>query len=306
MRVFVTGATGLIGRRVIARLLARGDEVRALTRSPARARGKLPGSVDLIAGDLVAPGKWVARLADCDTVVHLAGEPIVGRRWTPELKARIRSSRVDGTSNLATALGGSDARVFLSASAVGYYGNGSAPVDEESPPGDDFLGRLCNRWEQAALTAATAQRRVVRLRIGIVLDRHEGALAKMVPAFRAFVGGPVGNGQQWVSWIHHEDVVSLVLFALDDARCDGALNATAPAPVTMRELADGLGRALGRPSWLPAPALALRALFGEGAEPLLTGQNVIPKRALALGFKPKFPSLAEALAEIFAARLQGL
>ena len=302
MRVFVTGATGLIGRQVIARLLTRGDEVRALTRSPATARGRLPGSVELVAGDVVVPGKWVTRLYDCDAVVHLAGEPIVGKRWTREVKARIRGSRVDGTSNLAAALGGSDARVLVSASAVGYYGSGSEPVDEDSPPGNDFLAELCNRWEQAALGAATARRRVTRVRIGVVLDRHDGALAKMVPAFRAFAGGPVGNGRQWISWIHHEDMVNLLVLALDDGRCDGALNATAPAPVTMRDLARAIGQALGRPSWLPAPALALRALFGEGAEALLSGQNVVPKRALELGFKFKFPSLAAALAEILQAR----
>jgi uncharacterized protein (TIGR01777 family) len=298
MRVFVTGATGLIGRRLIARLLARGDQVRALTRSPSSARGKLPGSVDLVGGDLVLPGKWVTRLSDCDAVVHLAGEPIVGRRWTRELKGRIQRSRVDATRNLAEALGGSDARVLISASAVGYYGNGSDPVDEQSAPGKDFLGELCNRWEQAALAAVTSRRRVTRVRIGIVLDRHEGALARMVPIFRAFVGGPVGDGRQWISWIHHEDLCNLLLLALDDARYDGAINATAPAPVTMRELARALGHALKRPAWLPAPAPMLRLLFGEGADALLSGQNVLPKRALALGFAFKFPSLETALGEI--------
>jgi uncharacterized protein (TIGR01777 family) len=301
MRVFVTGATGLIGRRVIARLLARGDAVRALTRSPVSAQGRLPPGVELVTGDVVMPGKWVTRLSDCDAVLHLAGEPIVGKRWTRAVKARIRSSRVDGTSNLAVALSGSDARVLVSASAVGYYGDGSAPVDEEGPPGSDFLAELCNQWEQAALGAATARRRVTRVRIGVVLDRHEGALAKMVPAFRAFAGGPVGHGRQWISWIHHQDMTELLLLALDDERTAGALNATAPAPVTMRELAHAIGKALGRPSWLPAPALALRALFGEGAEALLSGQNVLPKRALALGYKFKFPSLAEALHDILGA-----
>jgi uncharacterized protein (TIGR01777 family) len=298
MRVFVTGATGLIGRRVIARLLDRGDTVRALTRSPVSAQAKLPPGVEVVTGDVVMPGKWVTRLADCDAVLHLAGEPIVGKRWTREVKARIRSSRVDGTSNLAVALSGSDASVLVSASAVGYYGDGSAPVDEESPPGSDFLADLCNHWEQAALGATTERRRVTRVRIGVVLDRDEGALAKMVPAFRAFAGGPVGHGRQWISWIHHEDMTALILMALDDARTAGALNATAPTPVTMRELAHAIGKALGRPSWLPAPALALRALFGEGAEALLSGQNVVPKRALALGYTFKFPSLTEALHDI--------
>ena len=299
MRIFVTGATGLIGRRLIARLTARGDGVRALARDPERARGKLPG-VELVAGDVASPGAWMRSLAECDAVVHLAGEPIVGRRWTAAFKERIVSSRVDGTRNVAAALADSGARVLVSASAVGYYGDRSDPADEASPPGDDFLGRLCLQWEEAAERAVTRGRRVTRMRIGVVLDRHEGALSKMVPIFRAFAGGPVGSGRQWISWIHHHDMLALMLHALDDARAGGAINACAPAPVTMRDFARAVGHALARPSWLRAPSLALRVLYGEGALPMLTGQNVLPRRAQELGFQFQFPSLEAALQEIFA------
>jgi uncharacterized protein (TIGR01777 family) len=301
MRIFVTGATGLIGRRLIALLTGRGDGVRALARDPERARRKLPG-VELVAGDVASEGPWMRSLAECDAVVHLAGEPIVGRRWTAEFKERIVKSRVNGTRNVAAALADSRARVLVSASAVGYYGDRSDPVDEDSPPGDDFLAQLCAQWEQAAEPAITPDRRVTRLRIGVVLDRHEGALSKMVPMFRAFAGGPVGSGRQWVSWIHHHDMLALLVYALDEARAAGPINACAPAPVTMRDFARAIGHALARPSWLPAPSLALRVLYGEGALPLLTGQNVLPRRAQELGFQFQFPSLDQALQEIFASQ----
>lgn len=302
MRVFVTGATGLIGRQLIARLVARGDTIRALVRSPERAREKLPSTVELVAGDMAAAGAWMKNVAGCDAVVNLAGEPILGRRWNREVKERIRQSRVDGTNNVVDAMLDGATPTLVSASAVGYYGNGSDPVDESSPAGDDYLAQLCQAWEAAALRAATAKRRVTRVRIGIVLDRDDGALAKMVPAFRAFAGGPVGDGKQWVPWIHHDDMVRLLMLALDDARTEGALNATAPAPVTMGDLARAIGSALHRPSWLPAPPFALRALFGEGADVLLGGQNVLPARALELGFQFNFPSLDAALAQILSTR----
>jgi uncharacterized protein len=318
MRLFLTGGTGLIGRRLAAELIARGDEVRALVRSPAKARALLPAAAVLVEGDVAIAGEWQTALAGCDAAINLAGEPIVGRRWNEGFKARMRTSRVDGSANVAKAVVAHDVRALINASAVGYYGDTTAPVDEASPAGDDFLARLCVDWEAAARGAATANggatasggatangaatgnRRVVLARIGIVLDPDGGALAKMIPAFRAFAGGPIGSGKQWVSWIHHEDAAGIIRRAIDDARCEGPIDVTAPSPVTMRDFAAAVGRALHRPSWLPAPAFALRALFGEGATPLTMGQRVLPTKALALGHAFRFPSLDAALADVLA------
>ena len=293
MRIAVTGATGFIGRRLVERLLARGDDVVVVTRDADRARPLLPSSVGLVG--------WDEPIADVDAGMHLAGDPVVGR-WSADKKERIRSSRVDGTNRFVKALHKSRARVLVSASAVGFYGpHGDEELDEDSPPGRDFLAEVCQAWEASAQTFAGVARRAVMIRTGVVLGKGGGALAKMVTPFRAFGGGPVGSGKQWTSWIHLDDLISLYLFALDDARCTGPINGTAPNPVTMKELAAALGRALHRPSWLPVPQLAVRALFGEGATVLLDGQRVLPRRALSLGFSFAFPTVDAALANLFAA-----
>ena len=201
-------------------------------------------------------------------------------RWSDEKKKRIRSSRVDGTRQFVAALHKSRARVLVSASAVGYYGpHGDEELDENSPAGGDFLAQTCQAWEAEAQAFAGVARRAVCVRIGVVLGKGGGALAKMVPPFALFAGGPVGSGRQWTSWIHLDDLVSLFLFALDDARASGAMNGTAPSPVTMKELAAGLGRALHRPSWLPVPSPVIRMMFGEGATVLLDGQRVLAEAA---------------------------
>ena len=237
-----------------------------------------------------------------DAVVHLAGEPVADARWTPERFERIRSSRVDTTLRLARAIAsaGRRPRVFVSASAVGLYGmrRDSAVCDEQSPAGDDVLARLGVAWEAAAEPARAAGVRVAHPRIGVVLGR-EGALAKMVGPFRWWVGGPVGDGAQWVSWIHVKDVVRALLFLVDREALAGPVNLVAPAPVTMNELAHALGRVLGRPSGLRVPAFALRLAFGEGlAELLLTGQRVAPRRLEEAGFAFDFPALDGALADL--------
>jgi uncharacterized protein (TIGR01777 family) len=301
VQVGVTGATGFIGRKLVERLLARGDDVVALTRDVDRARPSLPSSVRLVAGDPAVAGPWQAELAAVDAAVNLAGEPVVGR-WSEAKKARIRDSRVQGTHNLVDALGRSRARVLVSGSAVGYYGaHGDEELDESAPAGGDFLASVCQAWEAEAQRFASESRRAVVVRTGVVLG-DGGALAKMLPPFRAFVGGPVGSGRQWVSWIHREDLVGLLLLALDDARVSGPLDGVAPAPCTMKELAATIGRVLGRPSWMPVPAAVLRAAFGEGASVLLDGQRVLPKKALALGYKFRFETLAAALADLLIER----
>lgn len=295
MKVTVTGATGLIGPRLVRELTARGDEVTVLTRDPARARDRL-GDVAAVAWDPAEPAPARA-LAGRDGVVHLAGEPIA-QRWTAEAKRRMRESRTAGTANLVAGLRAADPRpgVLVSSSAVGYYGpRGGERVDEDAPPGEDFLARLCVAWEAAADEAATLGMRVVRLRTGVVLDRRGGALAKMLPPFRAGIGGPVAGGRQFMPWIHAGDVVGMIVAALGDPAWSGPVNAAAPEPVTNREFSKALGRVLRRPALAPVPALALRALYGEMGSIVTTGQRAVPARAVALGYEFRHPDLDGAL-----------
>jgi hypothetical protein len=285
MRVVVTGATGLIGRALVERLRARGDEVIALSRDARRASATL--GVQAAAWDPAREPAPPDALAGADAIAHLAGAS-VARRWTDAAKREIRDSRLHGTANLVAGLRTADPRpaVLVSASAIGYYGpHGDEPVDESAPAGGDFLAELCVGWEQAALAAATAGARVVILRTGVILDRHGGALKKMLPPFQVGLGGPIASGRQYVPWITLDDVVGLYLAALDDARFDGPFNATAPTPVTNRELSKALGRALHRPALLPVPAIALRALYGDMAEIVTTGVNAKPVHALELGHR---------------------
>jgi uncharacterized protein (TIGR01777 family) len=303
MRVFVTGGSGLVGSRVVARLLDRGDSVTVLTRTPDRMRAKVDPRVELVTGDPCKPGPWREAIATADGVVHLAGENLFARRWSPEQKTRIRESRSEGTRLVAEAVAAAARRpVLVTASAVGYYGphEDDAKLDETAAPGDDFLAQVCKEWESAADPARRAGARVVALRTGVVLDPSGGALANMLPPFRFFVGGPAGSGRQWLSWIHGDDLAKLYLFALDDSRAQGPVNATAPEPVTMKEFARAIGRALGRPSWAPVPGFALRLLLGEVASVILTGQRVVPRKSLELGFSFGHSSIDEALAHLLA------
>jgi hypothetical protein len=296
MRVFVTGATGLVGRALVRALAARGDEVLALSRRPAP--GGLPPGARAVEGDPARPGAWQEALATCDACVNLAGEPVAAGRWTEERKRAIRDSRVESTRNVAAVAGRRGPRVLVNGSAIGYYGSrGDEPLDESSAPGDDFLGRTCVEWEGAA-DAAAPRARVVKVRTGIVLARDGGALPKLVLPFRMLAGGPVGDGAFWQSWIHLADEVGLLLLALDDPRADGALDATAPEPVRNRDLARAIGRVLRRPSRLPTPALALRIALGEMAEVVLASQRVLPAKALALGYRFRFPTIEPALRDL--------
>jgi uncharacterized protein (TIGR01777 family) len=285
MRVTVTGGTGLIGCRLVARLKERGDDVAVLSRDPEQARAVL-GDVEAAAWSPVHRRAPVAALAGRDGVVHLAGEN-VAQRWTPAAKERIRATRELGTRNLVAGLREADPRpgVLVSASGVGYYGpHGDEPVDESTAPGSDFLAEVCVAWEREAEAAAGAATRVVRVRTGVVLDRSGGALAKMLPPFRAGIGGPVAGGRQYMPWIHLDDLVGIYVAALDGADWSGPVNASAPEPVTNSEFSKALGRALHRPAIAPVPTVALRALYGEMAEIVTTGQRAIPKRPLELGY----------------------
>jgi uncharacterized protein (TIGR01777 family) len=301
MRVFVTGATGMIGRRLVAALCERGDKVRALSRSAANARETLGEQVEVVEGDPAAYGNWAAAVNGCDALVNLAGERVVGKRWTDEQKQRMRSSRIDGTDNLVRAVAEAEhrPRVLVSGSAIGYYGfHEDDTLTEASPPGVDFLARLCVDWEQAARNAEEHGVRVVLLRTGVVLDTAGGALAQMLPPFRLFLGGPVGSGRQWLSWIHRDDLVGLILLALDHSDSSGPINGTAPEPQTNRDFSKTLASVLGRPCIFRVPGLALRLRFGEGAELITRGQRVLPTRAQELGYTFRFPALRPALEDL--------
>jgi uncharacterized protein (TIGR01777 family) len=305
MRVFVTGGTGLIGKRLVGQLLGRGDEVTVLTRRYGAARQMFGPNCDLVEGDPTEPGAWADALGGCDAVVHLAGENVFGRRWNPAFKQLLVDSRVKSTENVVEALRRQPRRpdgqpkALVNASAIGFYGpRGDEELAEDSPPGDDFLAGLCQRWEAAARAVEPSGVRCAVVRVGVVLDKHGGALAKMMTPFKLFAGGPAGSGRQWLSWIHHDDMVGLLLLALDHPEARGPLNGTAPNPVTNRDFAKALGRALARPAFVRTPGFALRLGLGEVADVILTGQRVLPRRALALGYTFRYPTVEAALAQI--------
>jgi uncharacterized protein len=296
MRVTVTGATGLIGGRLVGELSGRGDEVTVLTRSAGKAREALPDTTPVEWSPDAGPAPAEA-LEGRDAVIHLAGEN-VAQRWSAVAKRRIHESRERGTRNLVAGLEAAENRpgVLVSASAVGYYGpRGPEPVTEHTPPGDDFLARVCVAWEREAQAAGRLGVRVVCVRTGVMLDRSGGALGKMLPFFRAGVGGPVAGGDQYMPWVHAEDVAGIYLRAIDDERWSGPVNATAPQPVTNAQFSKALGRALKRPAVLPVPAFAIRALYGDMAVIVTEGQNAVPERPLALGWQARHPDLDEAL-----------
>jgi uncharacterized protein (TIGR01777 family) len=286
MRITITGATGRLGRLITGVLTQRGDDVTILSRSAANG----------VQWDPLAGPAPAEALEGRDAVIHLAAEDIA-QRWTDESLRRIRESREVGTRNLVEGLRAADVKpqALISASAVGYYGNRHDPVDEDSPPGDDLLAQVCVAWEREAQRAEELGIRVVRVRTGIVLERHGGALEKMLLPFRLGVGGPVAGGRQPLPWIHVDDVVGIYLRALDDDRWTGAVNATAPAPVTNQVFSKALGRALHRPAVAPVPAFAIRALYGGMAKLVIEGQNALPRRTLELGYEFQHPELDEAL-----------
>jgi uncharacterized protein (TIGR01777 family) len=306
MRVVVAGATGFVGARLVEALSQRGDEVVVLTRNPeGRAARRLAALPKVRAeGWTAGPGgDWYALVDGADAVVNLAGEPVVGHRWSGAQKRRILESRVLTTRAVVEAIEAAKVRprVFVNASAIGYYGpREDEELDETARAGADFLADVCDAWEAEA-RKATKWTRAVQLRIGIVLGEEGGSLAEMVRPFKLGAGGPIGSGRQWVSWIHRDDLVSLVLHALDHEALSGPVNATAPAPVRNAELSREIGRVLHRPSWLPVPEFALRVALGEVAGMLVRGQRVVPRKALESGFRFAHAQLGPALEGILRA-----
>ncbi len=299
MKVAITGATGFVGSRLVEQLLLKGHQPLILTRNQAKAVSAFP-NVEIVAYTPNQSGDWQKAIAGCDGVVNLAGEPIAETRWTPERKQEIFDSRKLGTKKIVEAIAQAEPKpaVLINASAIGYYGTSeTASFDETSPSGNDFLAKVCQDWEAEAQQVKDAGVRLVILRLGIVLG-DGGALAKMIPPFQLFAGGPIGTGRQWFSWIHRDDLVNLIIEALTSPKMEGIFNATAPNPVRMSELCHSLGEVLHRPSWLPVPSFALEALLGEGAKVVLEGQQVLPKKTTSYGFKYQYPTAKQALTEI--------
>lgn len=303
--VVVSGATGLVGGRLLPALLRAGHPVRALTRDPSRAR--FPGGA-MRRGPIVDPVAWDGvrpppeALSGAAAVVHLAGEPVFGGLLTAARRARVRESRVRSTEALVEALGAlppaARPRTLACASAVGYYGDrGEQELDEAQPPGDGFLAEVCVAWEAAAARATPLGVRVVSLRIGIVLAREGGALPQMALPVRFGLGGPLGNGRQWVPWIQLDDLVALTLRTLDDASLAGPVNAVAPAPARNADLTAAIARRVRRPAFVRVPAFVLRAALGDLAVEVLGSRRCVPRRALDAGFRFAHESLESALAE---------
>ena len=287
MDILITGGTGFIGQRLCQRLLAAGHRVTVLTRSPGRA-----GQAGV---------QYIGALGDVGpvhAVVNLAGEPLLEGRWNPARKQAMLASRIGTTQALLDWMARLPTRpqVLVSGSAIGYYGPRDAtPLDESASPGHDFAAMLCRQWEAEALKADDLGVRTCLVRSGIVLVRGGGALARMLPPFRFGAGGPMGDGMQWMSWIHRDDLVGLMLWLLADPETRGACNGTAPAAGTNAAFARTLAHVLERPAWVRTPAFALKLAFGEMAGLLLTGQNVVPARALQEGYRFRYPTLEAAL-----------
>lgn len=299
MRIFVTGGTGFIGSRLVPFLLENGHQVRLLVR-PVESDTEIPASVEVVKGDPMRPGDWQRGVAECEAAVNMAGTPIYGR-WDAEKKALIRESRIATTRNLVSAIPQGKGFSLISTSAVGIYGDaGERELDEESPLGSDFLARVAREWEAEANRARDKGARVVITRFAIVLARGGGALAQLEKMTKRFLGGPVGTGRQWFSWIHREDLIRATLFLLHHENLDGVFNLCAPRPVRQIDVARTLGRLTSRPSFTPAPAFAVRMVLGEFADAVLFSQRMTPKRLTEAGFSFRFPELEGSLRDILA------
>ena len=293
MNILITGGRGFVGSALSRALREAGHDVVITTRKESDAPGELTWSPP----SLIPPKK----ISIFNAIVNLAGDSIYSDRWTKDKKERIRSSRINTTHYLIESIKNAEVKpeVFINASAVGYYGpHGDEEVTEDAPPGNDFLASVCKAWEAEAGKAEGAGVRTVITRFGVVLGKDGGALQIMITPFKAFVGGYLGSGKQWMSWVHIDDITGFIKYAIERDEISGVFNVTAPNPLTNKDFGSKLGRALGRPSIFPVPGFVLRATLGEFSEVLLTGQRVIPERVLTSGYKFKYPSLEEALKSI--------
>jgi hypothetical protein len=298
MKIFMTGGTGFVGTYLAKRLISEGHTVTILTQAVSGTELKLTG-LSYLMGNPTTKGKWQEAVRDHDAIINLAGASIFSR-WTPEQKKILLSSRIETTSNLFASLPDSAEHItFFSTSAVGYYGfHEDEELIESSPSGEDFLAKLAHDWEQMALRAQDKGARVIITRFGIVLGKNGGALGQMIPLFKYFLGGPLGSGRQWFSWVHMHDLAEAFIFLFNQKEISGPVNLCSPNPVRNKELADAIGKVLQRPSFIPTPGFMIRLILGEFGDVLLKGQRVIPRRLMESGFKFRYPDIEEALKNI--------
>ncbi len=306
--IVITGATGVIGTELALRLIARGESVVVFARLPGVAARNIPGAGEYVQWDSgMDGGDWTGFINGAKAVIHLAGKPLLESRWTEAHKNECYSSRVLGTRHIVSAIASASEKpqVFISASAIGYYGSFSRcddtpAMDESAPEGRDFLAKICIDWEKEALAAEKSGPRTVLLRTGIVLSTKGGMLQKMLPTFRLFLGGPIGSGLQCISWIHIDDEIAAILEVLDNPLYRGAINLVSPTPVTMKKFAEALAAVLDRPAQLPVPEFVVHLLMGEGAEYAVKGQKITPGFLMAQHFPFLYQSLSDALADLIA------
>ena len=301
MKVLMTGATGFVGKVLVKKILAQGDEVVVLSRNKEKAKA--------VFGEKCQYGEWkdtntlppLEVFNGVEGVINLMGEGIADKRWSPEQKNKIRTSRLQGTTKLIEAISklSQKPKVMVSTSAIGIYGSrGDEELTENSKTVHDFLGSLCTDWEKAASSVKDLGVRLVIIRTGVVLGKDGGALKKMLPPFKLGLGGPLGDGKQYMSWIHIDDLASMYIDGLKNPNLEGPFNGTAPHPLTNKEFTKVLGKTLHRPTFLPAPAFAIKAAFGEMSTVILDGQKVMPEKFLKHQFKFKYPDLEKALSDI--------
>jgi len=300
-KIVITGSTGLIGKKLVQALLDRNDEVIIFSRDIKKAKSILPNVKEFVEWDYHKPEKWKSKLENVDAVVHLAGTNLFSKRWNDKFKRAVLESRVVSTKNLIDSIKScaNKPKVFVSASGIGYYGDcGERVLNENSPKGNDFLADVCEVWENESAKVETSGVRSVQIRTGLVLSSEDGALKQMLPPFKFFIGGPLGNGKQWASWLHIEDIVGIYLFAIDNKNLSGAVNAASANTVTMKELAQTLGKVLHRPSFFPVPKFILKLVVGEASEVVTASQRVCVEKLLKSGYKFKFEKLEEALIDL--------
>lgn len=299
--VLLIGATGLIGRPLVLELVKNNFKIILLSRNIEKAKKIFPVDIELSEWDYLSTEKLISFVERAEAIINLAGANIGDNKWTKGFKEIIYSSRINTTKAIVNAISLSDKKpkVFLSASAIGIYGNrNDEELNEDSAIGNDFLAKVCSDWENAAIQAEQFSVRVVLLRTGIVLDNKGGALKKMLLPFKLFVGGPIGNGKQWFSWIHIKDQIEAILFLLNNENISGAINLTSPSPVTMKQFARSLGRVLSRPSLFNVPEIVLKLILGEGASAVTASQRVYPNKLINAGYKFYFENIDEALKDL--------
>jgi uncharacterized protein (TIGR01777 family) len=297
-RIVITGATGLIGKKLADALIVRGDEVIIFSRNAEKARSIFPGAFECVEWNYQHPEQWKSKLEKSDAVIHLAGINLFSKRWNHKFKKAVLESREVSTKNLVEAIKSciNKPEVFISASGIGYYGDCRDTIlDEKSTKGNDFLSDVCEIWESESRKIAEYGIRSVQIRTGLVLSPDDGALKQMLPPFKFFIGGPLGNGKQWSSWLHIDDIVGIYIHTIYAKNLSGAVNAATPYPLRMKEFANTLGKVLNRPSLFPIPKFILRLVVGEAAEVVTASQRIDSKKLLDSGYKFKFDKLENAL-----------